>query len=55
MSVVITAGIIKGTSPTDDEYLQAAVLGWGIELIHRLHAKASPTCTGCPKQITISN
>ncbi|KAK0461483.1 hypothetical protein IW261DRAFT_1577102 [Armillaria novae-zelandiae] len=39
MSVVITAGIIKGTSPTDDEYLQAAVLGWDIELI---------TCQGEP-------
>ncbi|PBK86814.1 terpenoid synthase [Armillaria gallica] len=32
MSVVDTAEIIKGTSLTDDEYLKATVLGWGIEL-----------------------
>ncbi|KAK0224955.1 farnesyl-diphosphate synthase [Armillaria nabsnona] len=33
MSVVDTAEIIKGTPLTDDEYLKAAVLGWGIELL----------------------
>ncbi|KAK0214736.1 farnesyl-diphosphate synthase [Armillaria nabsnona] len=33
MSVVDTAEIIKGTLLTDDEYLKAAVLGWGIELL----------------------
>ncbi len=32
MSVVNTAVIIKGTPLIDDEYLKAAVLGWGIEL-----------------------
>ncbi|KAK0482501.1 hypothetical protein IW261DRAFT_1562186 [Armillaria novae-zelandiae] len=41
LSVVDTAGIIKGTSLPDDRYLNAAVLGGAIELIHRLHAKAS--------------
>ncbi|PBK90970.1 Polyprenyl synthetase [Armillaria gallica] len=33
MSVVDTAEIIKGTPLTDDEYLKAVVLGWGIELL----------------------
>ncbi|KAK0431475.1 hypothetical protein EV421DRAFT_1853474, partial [Armillaria borealis] len=30
MSVVDTAEIIKGTPLTDNEYLKAAMLGWGI-------------------------
>ncbi|KAK0493642.1 hypothetical protein EDD18DRAFT_1356619 [Armillaria luteobubalina] len=33
MSVVDTTEIIKGTSLTEDEYLKAAVLSWGIELL----------------------
>ncbi|KAK0215931.1 isoprenoid synthase domain-containing protein [Armillaria nabsnona] len=36
MSVVDTAEIIKATPLTDDEYLKAAVLGWGIELLQTL-------------------
>ncbi|KAK0496920.1 hypothetical protein EDD18DRAFT_1105236 [Armillaria luteobubalina] len=58
MSIVNTAEITKGTSLMDDEYLKAAMLGWGIKLMtghHRLHAKASSTGTGSPKQIAASN
>ncbi|KAF5390537.1 hypothetical protein D9757_002590 [Collybiopsis confluens] len=33
MSVVDTAEIIKGRPLTDNEYIQAAVLGWGVELL----------------------
>lgn len=33
LSVVDTAEILKGRSLTDEEYLQAAVLGWGVELV----------------------
>ncbi|ESK95104.1 farnesyl pyrophosphate synthetase [Moniliophthora roreri MCA 2997] len=33
MSVVDTAEILKGRPLNDDEYLQAAVLGWGVELL----------------------
>ncbi|KIK67890.1 hypothetical protein GYMLUDRAFT_36689 [Collybiopsis luxurians FD-317 M1] len=33
MSVVDTAEILKGRPLTDNEYLQAAVLGWGVELL----------------------
>ncbi|THU78926.1 farnesyl pyrophosphate synthase [Dendrothele bispora CBS 962.96] len=33
MSVVDTAEIIKGRTLNDKEYLQAAVLGWGVELL----------------------
>ncbi|SJL18217.1 uncharacterized protein ARMOST_21795 [Armillaria ostoyae] len=36
MSVVDTTKITKGTSLTDDEYLKAAVLGWGTELLQAL-------------------
>ncbi|SJL04255.1 uncharacterized protein ARMOST_07616 [Armillaria ostoyae] len=36
MSVVDTTEITKGTSLTDDEYLKAAVLGWGTELLQAL-------------------
>ncbi|KAK0224936.1 Polyprenyl synthetase-domain-containing protein [Armillaria nabsnona] len=32
-SVIDAAEIIKGTSLTNDEYLKAAMLGWGIELV----------------------
>ncbi|KAK0236475.1 hypothetical protein EDD85DRAFT_954343 [Armillaria nabsnona] len=34
MSVVDTLDDLGGTPLTDDEYLKAAVLGWGIELLH---------------------
>ncbi|EEB91110.1 hypothetical protein MPER_10587 [Moniliophthora perniciosa FA553] len=33
MSVVDTAEILKGRPLKDGEYLQAAVLGWGVELL----------------------
>ncbi|KAK0496930.1 hypothetical protein EDD18DRAFT_1352789 [Armillaria luteobubalina] len=33
MSVVDIAETTKGVSLMDDEYLKAAVLGWGIELL----------------------
>ncbi|SJL04279.1 uncharacterized protein ARMOST_07640 [Armillaria ostoyae] len=36
MSVVDTTEITKGTSLTDDEYLKAAVLGWGTKLLQAL-------------------
>lgn len=33
MSVVDTVQILKGRALTDEEYLKAAVLGWGVELL----------------------
>lgn len=33
MSVVDTVEILKGRPLTDEEHLQAAVLGWGVELV----------------------
>ncbi len=33
MSVVDTVEILKGRTLNDDEYLKAAVLGWGVELL----------------------
>lgn len=33
MSVVDSVEILKGRTLIDDEYLKAAVLGWGVELV----------------------
>lgn len=33
MSVVDTVEILKGSELSEAEYLQAAILGWGIELV----------------------
>ena len=33
MSVVDTVEILKGSDLTEAEYLQSAILGWGIELV----------------------
>lgn len=33
LSVVDTLEILKGSALTDDEYFQAALLGWCIELV----------------------
>ena len=35
ISVIDTAEILKGRPLTDDEYMRAAVLGWGIEFVRR--------------------
>ena len=33
MSVIDTAEILLGRKLSDEEYLQAAVLGWGVEMV----------------------
>lgn len=35
MSVVDTVEILKGSELSEAEYLQSAILGWGIELVRR--------------------
>ncbi len=47
MSVVDTAEIIRGTPLTDDEYLNVAVLGWGIEFVRPIF-HIFPSCHSHP-------
>lgn len=51
MSVVDTAEILKGSSLSDEEYFQAAILGWCVELVSSWPSGAPPRFAGSAAKV----